>query len=94
MKKKTLACLTVMGLIAFFCSADLRAKPVETKDEPEKCGGYHDGNYHLKCKNEKTAKKGYVDRDHKWKNPFKGFTKGNESGKSKKQNSMPSDSPH
>ena len=41
-----------------------------------------------------TAKKGYVERDQHWHNPFKGFTKGNETGKSKQQNSMPTDSPH
>jgi len=87
MKKKTF--VGVLSLLALLGVGSLDAKPVENPDKPEKCGGYHDGSYHLKCRNEKTAKKGYVDRDHKWKNPFKGFTKGTDAPKAKKQNEMP-----
>jgi hypothetical protein len=90
MKKKIL--IAALSLILPF---SVLAGTVKTKDDPDKkCGGYHDGSYHLKCKNEKTAKNGYVERDHKWHNPFSGFTKGNENGKAKQQNSMPTDSPH
>jgi hypothetical protein len=88
MKKKTLVwALAALGLVVLASSA--QAGTVKTKDEPEKCGGYHDGQYHLKCKNEKTAKDGYVERKHKWKNPFSGFTKAEGHTKTKKQGSMP-----
>lgn len=90
MKKKIL-----LAALALAIPFSVYAGTVKTKEDPDKkCGGYHDGSYHLKCENEKTAKKGYVDRDHKWHNPFSGFTKGADAPKTKKQSSMPTDSPH
>ena len=72
-------------LIAFiFSSGEILASEVRTKNKQKECGGYRDGGYHLKCKGEK---KGFVDRDHKWQNPFSGFTKKNK--KPKKQGEMP-----
>lgn len=84
MKNKIL--LTVLALSL---PMTVMAGEVKTKDEPKKCGGYRDGEYHLKCQDEKTAEEGYVDREHKWKNPFKGFTKAEGHTKVKKQGSMP-----
>ncbi len=81
MKKKL---LLIILAVAF--PMTVMAGEVKTKDEPEKCGGYHDGTYNLKCKGEK---KNFVDRDQGWKNPFKGFTKTSGTSKTKKQGSMP-----
>jgi hypothetical protein len=94
MKKKTRAgaFLVAVGFALASLPAIGLAGDVKTKEEPEKCGGYHNGGYHLKCKNEKTAEEGYVERKHKWKNPFSGFTKGADAGKppkSEKQSEMP-----
>ncbi len=65
-------------------SLPLQGGTVRTKDRPQECGGYRGSSYHLKCEGEK---KGFVNREHGWKNPFSGFTKGG--GKPKKQGEMP-----
>jgi hypothetical protein len=88
MKKKTLG-FVLAALWSLSLPAGLWAGEVKTKEEPKKCGGYRDGQYHLKCENEKTASDGYVARKHKWKNPFSGFTKAEGHTKVKKQGSMP-----
>lgn len=89
--KKKISQWAALAAVIVFAGSPLTALAgeVKTKEEPEKCGGYHDGQYHLKCKDEKTAKDGYVEREHKWKNPFSGFTNTSGHTKVKKQGSMP-----
>ena len=62
----------------------LMAGQVRTKEQPHEGGGYYGDDYHLKGKGDK---KGFVKREHHWKNPFSGFTKSSE--KPKKQGEMP-----
>lgn len=88
MKKKILLMILAVVLPATVTAGEAKT-PVVTKDEPEKCAGYYSGQYHLKCKNEKTANEGYVERKHQWQNPFSGFTNTSASDKPKKQGSMP-----
>ncbi len=63
-----------MSLFAFLMTgAFVQAGVVRTKDTPQKGGGYHDEGYHLKGRHNK---EGFVNKEHNWRNPFKGFTKG------------------
>lgn len=95
MKKKTLVFGLFGGLfggligagVLTIAAGDLQAGEVKTKEKPKECGGYYDGQYHMKCEDEKTAREGYVERKHKWQNPFSGF--GDTGSKPKKQGSMP-----
>ncbi len=84
MKNKILFLVAASILTSVFSSGTVLAGEVKTKKHKEECGGYRNGEYHLKCKGEK---KGFVDRDHKWQNPFSGFT--GKHKKPKKQGEMP-----
>jgi hypothetical protein len=84
MKNKILFLFVASLTVLFLSAGGVQAGEVKTKKHKEECGGYRDGKYHLKCKGEK---KGFVERDHKWQNPFSGFTKKNK--KPKKQGEMP-----
>ena len=74
----------VLALLISLFSFPLQGGTVRTKDRPKECGGYRGSSYHLKCEGEK---KGFVNKEQRWKNLFEGFTK--KSDKPGKQGTMP-----
>jgi len=83
--RKTLSYF-IAGVLLSLLAFPSFAGTVRTKDTPKKDGGYYNDSYHLKRRGEN---KGFVEREHNWRNPFKGFTKDTKQKKVKTHGEMP-----